>query len=463
MKDMLPAWLTPQEIDAILAKATEPDSAELSAILEKSLALQPLGLAEVAALLRVESKDGLRSIFEAADKVKQKVYGDRVVLTAPLHLSNHCGSECLYCANRRSNTLIERKYMTPPEMREAALHLIRQGHKRVILVSGQLPNADVEYLTEAVSIMYTVYEDMGELRRVNINAGLLSADDFRTLVRYDIGTALIFQETYHEESYRAAHKSGPKSNYFKRLNGPDVAKEAGVNEVGLGLLLGLGPWQFDLLALTQHSAHLLRLYGEGAHTVFLFRMRPAPGALLAPPYALRDADYLRCVAITRLALPTVGLILTTREPSGLWRNGCSVGASQLITGSLANPYHDWNEDAGEHGVLFPMSENLHVDEVVRFLLEECRHLPSFCTACPRLGRVGTEFNTIASDCGMRSQCGPNSIASFMEFLLHYATPYTRGLGDRLIAEKLRELTDGERMAAVRMLQKVLAGRVDEFI
>ena len=195
MKDMLPAWLTPQEIDTILTKATEPDAAELSAILEKSLALQPLGLAEVAALLRVESKDGLRSIFEAADKVKQKVYGDRIVLTAPLHLSNHCGSECLYCANRRGNTLIERRYMTPPEMREAALHLVRQGHKRVILVSGQLPNADVEYLAEAVSVMYTVYEDMGELRRVNINAGLLTEEDFRTLVRYDIGTALIFQET----------------------------------------------------------------------------------------------------------------------------------------------------------------------------------------------------------------------------------------------------------------------------
>lgn len=463
MKDMLPAWLTPQEIDTILARATEPDSAALSAILDKSLALQPLGPAEVAALLRVDSKDGLRSIFEAADKVKQKVYGDRVVLTAPLHLSNHCGSECLYCANRRSNKLIERKYMTPPEMREAALHLVRQGHKRVILVSGQLPNAEVEYLTEAVSIMYTVYEELGELRRVNINAGVLSEDDFRTLVNHDIGTVLIFQETYHEESYRAAHKSGPKSNYFKRLNAPDVAKKAGVNEIGLGLLLGLGPWEFDLLALAQHSAHLLRLYGEGAHTVSLFRMRPAPGARYTAPYPLRDADYLRCVAITRLALPTAGLSLTTREPSGLWRNACSVGASQLITGSLANPYHDWNDDAGDYGIRFPMSEDLHVDEVVRFLLEECRHLPSFCTACPRLGRVGADFNAIASESGIRSQCGPNSIASFMEFLLHYATPYTRGLGDRLIAEKLRALTDSERMAAVRMLQKVLAGRVDEFI
>ncbi len=463
MKDMLPAWLTPQEIDSVLAKVAEPDSAELSAILEKSLALQPLGLAEVAALLRVESKDGLRDIFETADKVKQKVYGDRIVLTAPLHLSNHCGSECLYCANRRGNTLIERKYMTPPEMREAALHLVRQGHKRVILVSGQLPNADVEYLAEAVSVMYTVYDDLGELRRVNINAGMLSEEDFRTLVRYDIGSMLLFQETYHEESYRAAHKSGPKSNYFRRLHGPDIAKQAGVNEVGLGLLLGLGPWKFDLLALAQHSAHLLRLYGEGAHTVSLFRMRPAPGSDFMPPYPLSDADFLRCVAVARLALPTSGLILTTREPSGLWRNGCSAGASQLITGSLANPYQDWNEGAGEHGVKFPMSEDLHVDEVVRFLLEESRHLPSFCTACPRLGRIGNEFNAIASDCGMRSQCGPNSIASFMEFLLRYATPYTRGLGDRLIAEKLRAMSEGERMAAVRMLQKVLAGRVDEFI
>ena len=266
MKDMLPAWLTPQEIESTLAKATEPDSAALSAILEKSLALQPLGLAEVAALLRVESKEGLRTVFEAADKVKQKVYGDRVVLTAPLHLSNHCGSECLYCANRKGNDMVQRKYMTSPEISEAGRKLIRQGHKRVFLVSGQLPNADVEYLAEAVSILYTLYEGDGEIRRVNVNVGPLAADQYDVLRAADVGSVLLYQDTYHPEHYQAVHKAGPKANYERRVNAADEALSAGMGDVGLGLLLGLAPWQFDVLALSLHAAHLASVYGTGGET-----------------------------------------------------------------------------------------------------------------------------------------------------------------------------------------------------
>jgi Thiamine biosynthesis enzyme ThiH and related uncharacterized enzymes len=209
----------------------------------------------------------------AADEVKQRVYGDRIVLSAPLHLSNHCGSECLYCVNRRSNQAIERKYMTSPEIREAGLKLIRQGHKRIFLVSGQLPNADIEYLAEAISILYTVFDGVGEVHSVSVNVGALKAAEYAALLESYVGTVLIYQDTYHEASYRAAHVAGPKSDYHARLNAADVAFSAGVPDVGGGLMLGLGPWEYDLLGLVQHQAHLVRAYDTSYRTISLHRMQ----------------------------------------------------------------------------------------------------------------------------------------------------------------------------------------------
>ena len=448
----LPAWLDTRFIENALSRTAAPDKAELRDILDKSLALKSLTIQEATALMRVTDPEDVALMMKTADAVKQKAYGDRIVLTAPLHISNHCGSECLYCANRKSNTLIQRKYMTSPEMREAAGKLIRQGHKRIVLVSGQLPNADVEYLAEAISIMYTVFDGHGEVRRVNVNVGPLNADQYSVLLDADVGTVLIYQDTYHPDYYKAAHVAGPKSHYEKRLNAPEVALGAGVRDVGLGLLLGLAPWQFDVLALSLHAAHLASVYGTGGHTVSMHRMRPAPGGLTQAPFPVSDQDFLRCVAITRLAIPYTGIILSSREPSGLWRDGCGVGCSQLLTGSVANPYEDWSPLPGPGGVPFPIGENCHVDDVVSFLLEEARHLPSFCTACPRLGRSGVEFLSMVRECGMKGQCGPNSIASFLEFLLHYATPATRRLGEALIEEKLAAMPEPDKGAAVRLLR-----------
>ena len=460
--DAQPRWFDAQAIGTALERETAPDAAELRDILNKSLELQPLTLAETVALMRVQDGVGVGRIMAAADEVKQQVYGDRIVLSAPLHISNHCGSECLYCANRKSNRAVERKYMTSPEMREAALKLIRQGHKRIFLVSGQLPNADIEYLAEAISILYTAFDGVGEVHSVNVNVGALESHEYAALLESYVGTVLIYQDTYHEASYRAAHISGPKSDYYARLNAADVAFQAGVPDVGGGLMLGLGPWQYDLLGIVQHQAHLLRAYDTGCRTLSLHRMRCAPGSNMQTPYPVSDADYLRCVAIARLAVPYAGIILTTKEPAGLWRDGCSAGASQLLTGSVANPYGNWIDNP-EHKVPFPIGEDCHVDEVVRFLLEEARHLPSFCAACPRLGRTGEEFLSMVRECGMKNQCGPNSAASFLEFLLHYATPYTRMIGEQLLAEKMERMTTGELGAAKRLLTKVRAGRIDEFI
>ncbi|MEG6502506.1 radical SAM protein, partial [Desulfovibrio sp. 1214_IL3152] len=270
--ESLPRWFSVAAIERALDRQDAPDAIELRDILDKSMQMVPLDADEIVALMRVDDPVEHERILAVADEVKQRVYGDRMVLSAPLHLSNHCGSECLYCANRKGNGLIERKYMTSPEMREAALRLIRQGHKRIFLVSGQLPNADVEYLAEAISILYTVFDGVGEIHSVNVNVGPLESAQYETLLDAYVGTILIYQDTYHEASYRAAHVAGPKSDYVKRLEAPDTAFAAGVPDVGMGLLLGLGPWRFDLLALIQHAAHLERVYGMGCRTVSLHRM-----------------------------------------------------------------------------------------------------------------------------------------------------------------------------------------------
>ncbi|MDR2054613.1 MAG: radical SAM protein [Desulfovibrio sp.] len=460
--ESLPRWFDARRIENALNREKAPDRAERCDILNKSLALEPLTIEETAALMRVEDEAGITAILTSADVVKQRVYGDRIVLSAPLHVTNHCESECLYCANRRSNGRVERKYMTPPEMREAALKLIRQGHKRVFLVSGQLPGDDVDYLAEAAAILYTVHDGGGEIRCVNVSAGPLEAPQYAALLDAFVGTMLIYQDTYHEPDYRAAHVAGPKRDFSARLNAPGAAFMAGAPDVGGGLMLGLGPWRYDLLGLVQHETHLAGEYGMNFRTVSLHRMRPAPGSLMEVPHPVNDADYLRCIAITRLAVPHAGIVLTTREPSGIWRRGCGVGASQLLTGSVANPYDDWTRATGSK-IPFPLGEDCRVDEVVSFLLEEARHLPSFCAACPRLGRRGADFLSLVREYGIGNLCGPNSAASFLEFLLRYATPRNRPLGESLLAEKLDNMSDHERGAAERLLAKVRSNCLDEFI
>lgn len=460
--DIAPEWLDAEAILIALSRQTPPESKVVSDILDKSIALEPLGLDEITALIRVEDKKDITRILATADLVKQKVYGDRIVLTAPLHIDNHCVNECSYCAYRAGNEHIQRKRLNPDALREAGRKLIRQGHKRVVLVSGQATQAAVEYFAEAMESLFHLSEGQGEIRRINLDIGALDPAEYAELKNTDAGTINIFQETYHEKSYKDAHPKGPKSDYAGRLHAPDIALECEMKDVGLGLALGMGPWDFDILALSRHAAHLSREFGACGRTVNLHRVRPAPGASWQPPFALNDEEFLRCVAITRLAIPYTGIILTTREPAGLWRGGCNAGCSQLLTGSVANPYESWAEAPGEK-TPFPVGEETHLDEVVRFLLEEAKHLPSFCTACPRLGRSGKEFITMVAEGAIKSQCGPNSLASFLEFLLHYATPYTRELGEKVIREKLAVMDSHERGAAERLLQKVRSGRTDEFI
>lgn len=456
------AWFDPSAIETALSRESEPEKAVIENIINKSLDLEPLSQDEIVALLRVKKDEDRKNIINAANKVKQKVYGDRIVLTAPLHVDNHCASDCLYCAYKTSNNEVARKKLSLSEIREAGNKLLNQGHKRLVLVSGQTEKPDIPYFAEALNALFRLYNSTGEIRRVNLDLGVLKPGDYAPLKEAGAGTVNIYQETYNQDAYKLAHPTGPKSDFGARLLAPQDALENGMADVGLGLALGLGPAGFDILALAAHAAFLADAYGAGSRTVNLHRVRPAPGCDWQPPYPLNDAEFLYLVAVTRLAIPYTGILLTTREPAGIWKEACNAGCSQLLTGSVANPYESWNSAPGEKAP-FPIAEETHLDEVVRFLLEEARHLPSFCTACPRLGRNGSEFISMVRQGDIRSLCGPNSLASFMEFLLNYATPYTRRLGESVLNEKLNQMDEQERGAAERLLQKVRSGRMDEFI
>lgn len=462
--ELLPEWLDVPAIEGALASPC-PDPQELQRILDKSLSLTPLTLQEIASLMKADSPEQIALIQSTALRVKELVYGDRIVLSAPLHISNFCESECLYCAFRHSNTSVERRRLTTAEIVQATTKLIRQGHKRVLLVAGESwPKDGLSYVLDAAQTIYGVCEGSAEIRRININLPPLTTEEYVALKEAQIGTCLLYQDTYHIESYKKVHIKGPKSNFARRIHAPDVALAAGVTDIGMGILLGLGPWQFDLLALSLHVAHCTRIFDTSVRTVSLHRVRQAPNRKMQdPPHPVSDADYVRSVAILRLAIPHTGIILTTREPSQLWRSGCDAGGSQLLTGSVANPYESWVVSPGENEVPFPIGEDCHVDEVVRYLSEDAVHMPSFCTACPRLGRSGKEFVEMVCSGGMQSQCEPNSIASFEEYLLEYATPYTRAQGEALINDRISKMDEHARRNSEKLLQKVKSGRRDEFI
>ena len=445
------SWFNQQIIIDALNRRGQPDKEELNDILQKSLALETLTPAETVALTRVTANDSLRLMFKTADMVKRKVYGDRIVMSAPLHISNRCANECLYCAYRKSNSAIKRTYLNLGQMESAALKLIDQGLRRVFIVSGQFPNADVEFLVNAIHILSTANRGQHKLSRVSINVGALKAEEYAALRSTPVGTILLYQDTYHEASYHAAHTVGPKSDFAMRLAAADVAQNAGFHDTGLGIVLGLGPWQYDILGLLLHASHLMEVYGSGSRSVSMHRLRPAPGCSFATPYPVSDATYLRAIAITRLAIPYTSLIVTSKETAGLWRQACSLGASHLLTGSVANPYESWQ--TGLENIQFPIGEDCHIDAITQTLMEEDL-LPSFCAACPTVGRSGDRFTSAALVGDLKKHCAINSMATFMDYLLSAASAETKTMGEAFVAKRLAQMSSENRAVAERLIRAI---------
>ena len=435
---------------------------EVLAIVAKAREAKGIEPGEAAALLQVEDPGLIEEIFQAAREIKLKIYGKRLVLFAPLYLSNYCINNCLYCGFRIDNGSISRKRLTVEEIREQVGELENLGHKRLLIECGESPLSGMDFVEEAIAAIYACKNGKGEIRRVNVNIAAATVDQYRRLKAAKIGTYQLFQETYHRPTYEALHE-GPKRDYERQIFAHDRAQEAGIDDVGLGVLFGLYDYRFEVLGLLYHTRHLEEKFGVGPHTISVPRWRPAAGVAYKPLHPVSDEAFKKLVAIFRLAVPYTGMIISTRESVEMRTEAFSLGISQTSAGSRTSPgaYGKNGKDQEEgQSEQFRVADHRRPDEVIRSICE-LGYLPSFCTACYRRGRTGKEFMDMAKPGDIHELCGPNAILTFKEYLLDYASEETRKTGEESLRHHLAEVSAGPlREETERRLEKIKAGTRD---
>ncbi|MBP1751998.1 MAG: iron-only hydrogenase maturation protein HydG [Geobacteraceae bacterium] len=427
-----------------LLKGKKPDAKRVREIIAKSLAKEALSVAETAELLLADSPELIEEIFEAARELKKNVYGNRIVLFAPLYIGNKCVNDCSYCAFKRSNTYAIRRTLSEEEIRQQVVSLENKGHKRLILVFGEHQAYDAEFIAKSVRTVYDTKVGHGEIRRVNINAAPLDHEGYAIVKAAGIGTYQIFHETYHHDTYARIHPENTrKGNYLYRLDGLSRAFEAGCDDVGLGVLFGLYDWRFEVLSLVTHALYLQDRYNVGPHTISFPRLRPAAGVNLDENLLVNDDQFKRIIAILRLAVPYTGLILTARENPQVRRECMSFGVSQIDAGSRIEL--GGYTEAGDAQVMereqFSLGDIRSLDEVMRELMTD-GYVPSFCTSCYRVGRTGEHFMEFSIPGFIKEFCTPNALLTLEEYLVDYAAPETRAVGEKLIEEELARIEDG---------------------
>lgn len=414
-------------------------------IINKSLNKERLTLEETAVLVNANAPEQIEMIKEGARKLKEKVYGNRIVLFAPLYIGNRCTNNCKYCGFRASNKDAVRKTLSDEEIIKEVEALEDNGQKRLILVYGEHPDYSPEYIAHTVRTTYDVKKGNGEIRRVNINAAPLDIEGFRTVKEAGIGTYQVFQETYDREAYSWYHLGGKKKDYDYRLTSLDRAQEAGLDDVGIGALFGLYDWRFEVLALVRHTVHLEACYNVGPHTISFPRIKDAKTLNITNKYEVSDADFTKLVAILRLAVPYTGLILTAREDPKVRREVMQFGVSQIDGGTkieLGEYSKSQNEDQNLNREQFKIADDRSLGDVIDELLEQ-KYLPSFCTACYRLGRTGEHFMEFSVPGFIKRYCTPNAMLTLAEYIMDYATGEVAEKGWRRIEDELQQLENGE--------------------
>jgi 2-iminoacetate synthase len=438
----------------------KPTKEKIDEILNKALNLKGLSIEETAYLLNIEDDETLNKLFKTAKTLKEKIYGKRIVLFAPLYISNYCTNNCLYCGFRFDNKTMNRRKLSVDEVIQEAQNIINMGHKRILMVAGEDKNTvNLDYIEEIIQKMYELKVMNGEVRRININIAPLSVEEFKRLKSFNIGTFQSFQETYHRETYKKMHVSGLKADFEYRVGTMDRALEAGLNDVGIGALFGLTDYRFEVLAILSHAQHLEEKYGTGPHTISVPRIEPASGSDVSenPPYAIDDKTFKKIISILRISVPYTGIILTTRESAEFRREALELGISQLSAGSKTNP-GGYSEEKST--AQFTVGDHRSLDEVVKEL-SDSGYLPSFCTSCYRLGRVGKDFMDLAKPGLIQKFCQPNAMVTFREYLEDYASPETKEAGLRAIESHLSEMTDEKVLARTKsQLERVTNGERD---
>lgn len=455
-------FINEEEIERILELNKKPSASKVRTVLSKAKEMKGLDLEDVALLTNISDSMQLFELFEMANHIKENIYGKRLVIYAPLYISNQCSNECSYCAFRTKNDLIVRRTLTQEEIVKKTEMLIQQGHKRILLVASDVhPQKEFKYLMDSIDSIYRAKVGKGDIRRVNVNVAPLEIEEFKLLREAKIGTYQLFQETYHAATYKAVHLEGRKMDYQFRVTALHRAMEAGIQNVGAGVLFGLYNYRFEMLALMQHIRELERIFGMGPHTISVPRIEPVMGSGYSsdPSYAVSDLDYRKIVAILRLAVPYTGIIMSTRESAHMRRETFALGVSQISAGSHNNPRRTAKTLKVEEGTEWSLGDHRSLDEVVRDVAE-MGYIPSFCNSCHRLGRTGLDFMDMAKPGNIKSHCNPNAISTFMEYLIDYASYETRLIGEDLIDDVIDSMEGIARERALLLLEKVKKGKRD---
>jgi 2-iminoacetate synthase len=454
-------FISEREIEGIIKNA-KPERSLVREIISTSLSKKRLSLQETAILVNTTDPVLVEEIKEGARRLKEMVYGRRIVLFAPLYVGNHCINNCEYCGFRASNRDQKRTTLTRGELVREVEMLEDMGQKRLILVFGEHPRYNAEFIADAVSTVYSVKKGNGEIRRVNINAAPMDVDGFRKVRAAGIGTYQIFQETYHREVYARYHTSGVKRDFNWRISSLDRAQEAGIDDVGIGALFGLFDWRFEVLGLIRHVNHLEAVYHVGPHTISFPRLKRASNVKYDPAWEVSDEEFTRMVAILRLAVPYTGLILTAREPAEVRDEILEFGVSQIDGGTRIGmkAYSGMERDQDLDAEQFEISDNRSLSEVIEELIEK-EYLPSFCTACYRSGRTGEHFMEFSVPGFIKRYCTPNAILTLAEYLEDYGDNGIREKGYRLIRNNLEGMGNGTfKEKLVERLGKVKQGERD---
>lgn len=445
-----------KEILEILEETKKPSSDIILEILKKASDKKGLTLKEVGFLLNTEDPKLIEKMFQVSGKIKKEIYGERLVFFAPLYLSNYCINDCEYCGFHRRNPA-PRKKLTLGEVKEQTKILINMGHKRLLLEFGEHPVENpIDYVVDVIKTIYKTKSGRGEIRRVNVNIAATTAENYRKLKETGIGTYQLFQETYHQKTYKKLHH-GPKADYERQLFAHDRAMEAGIDDVGLGVLFGLFDYKFDTLALVSHSQYLDRKYGVGPHTISVPRFQPAPTVDIDLPYKVGEEQLFKIISILRMAVPYTGMIITTRERPEIRAKAFEIGISQTSAASMTNPGGYGKEEGVEQ---FSLQDHRSVDEVLKSILEQGL-IPSFCTACYRLNRTGETIMKLLKFGKIHNLCRPNAILTFKEYLEDYASQEVKELGLRIIDKYLKQICNNNiRKETQTRLERIENGERD---
>ncbi len=451
-------FIDADEINGYLEN-TKTDAEKVRGIIAKSLSKKRLNLEEVATLINTTDETLVEEIKEGARELKKRIYGNRIVLFAPLYIGNKCSNNCTYCGFRASNSDAKRVTLTDEEIVQEIESLEDNGQKRLILVYGEHALYNPEYIAHTVKLAYSVKKDNGEIRRVNINAAPLDIEGFKVVKEANIGTFQIFQETYHPEAYKTYHLRGKKADYAYRLTALDRAQEAGIDDVGIGALFGLYDWRFEVMALVRHTNHLEACYNVGPHTISFPRVKDASMLGFGDKYFVSDKDFARIVAILRLAVPYTGMILTAREPVEIRNELLQFGVSQIDGGTKLELGSYAKEDKTEQDLnkgQFRINDNRSLSEIISELIDQ-EMLPSFCTACYRLGRTGEHFMEFSVPGFIKRYCTPNAILTLTEYLMDYGSIQNATKGWVLIEKELAALGDEKMVVEIRKRMELIRG------